>query len=383
VKSAIEKNLYIAFAIVCAIAAVMVYSLVQNARQAVRTSDWVRHTHATIFEVESVLSSLHAGEAAYRQFLLTKSSPPQEAYRKAFTEMGEHLQVAKALASESPSHLEKLKRIETLLAERLSLAREVVQARERGALDDSVSLLKKQEQATSLTEIEKLIKELKVSEDQLLQERDRDWKASATRTKWTTLGLAIFEVLLLGAVFGLVKQDLRLRREKAMALSAANEVLEQKVRERTADLVKTNDTLETENLERRWAQATLEQILRRNELIIESITQPIFVISRRGNILGGNPAAAEATRLTEKGFTGKPLRQFLKDPKGRNELPWGEDPIEAALARNEMVRGHSEFTASDGTTQAAQFTAFPMKAEKKVVGAVVTIDFDVSPAGLG
>jgi CHASE3 domain sensor protein len=54
---------------------------VRNIGVTIATSDWVNHTHEAILEAHALHSSLHAGDAALRTYLLTGEPRDQPAPR--------------------------------------------------------------------------------------------------------------------------------------------------------------------------------------------------------------------------------------------------------------------------------------------------------------
>lgn len=74
-----------------------------------------------------------------------------------------------------------------------------------------------------------------------------------------------------GAVLGF--RDITEQRQAETALRSAHDVLEQRVQEQTADLAKTNKSLQTEIAQRKQAAEELEQSLKKVETIMESTIQ--------------------------------------------------------------------------------------------------------------
>ena len=61
-------------------------------------------------ESEELVSSLHAGNAALRTYLLTGGAGDQAAAREAFNELGEHMEILRALTNDEPAARAKLRR---------------------------------------------------------------------------------------------------------------------------------------------------------------------------------------------------------------------------------------------------------------------------------
>ena len=81
---------------------VVVYAL-QNLRRAQQATQWVEHTHAFMAEVNAALAANRSAEGALHAYLLSESPRQETAFRHAFAQLGEHLEVAKALAEAEAS----------------------------------------------------------------------------------------------------------------------------------------------------------------------------------------------------------------------------------------------------------------------------------------
>src|SRR5215216_2733851 len=93
----VVKRVITVFLLVLAILSLVAYVTVDNVRRSTETGLWINNTHAIILESDAILSSLHEGDAALRSYLITGDARDQSAYRSAYQEMVEHLEVAKAL----------------------------------------------------------------------------------------------------------------------------------------------------------------------------------------------------------------------------------------------------------------------------------------------
>ncbi|TME21732.1 MAG: PAS domain-containing protein, partial [Chloroflexi bacterium] len=97
-----------------------------------------------------------------------------------------------------------------------------------------------------------------------------------------------------------------IERERAeREIRALNAGLEQRVLERTAQL-------ESALAERKWAAETLEQMRRRNELILTSAGEGIYGVDRTGRATFVNPAAAALTGYHVSQLLNRRLHQVLR-----------------------------------------------------------------------
>jgi len=131
------------------------------------------------------------------------------------------------------------------------------------------------------------------------------------------------------------------------------------------------DALKAQRLERRWAAQSLEHQLRYNQLIIDSIGELVFVLTKALNISRVNPAVLRDTGYTEV--------DLIKSALGR----WVRLAPTAGLATDLLLTALKEgrslhdlpalLLREDGTETSALLTLVPLRDNNRVVGGVVTL----------
>lgn len=141
--------------------------------------------------------------------------------------------------------------------------------------------------------------------------------------------------------------DITAAKQAADALHRAHATLEDRVRERTAELATANDRLRTEVTERERAQQALDANVQKYRLMIDSLPQVVYELDLHGNIVVLNREGVRTARF------------------GPHETPYGvnlftlvhpddRDRLRANWAR--LLAGHSingeeyRFLRRDGTT---------------------------------
>jgi PAS domain S-box-containing protein len=373
-KNNIIKVVFAAFGVMLLVLGVVAVVAVTTIRRSVATSDWVNHTHAVMLETDAIVSSLHAGEAGLRNYLLTMDKRDQAAYRTSYNEMVGHLEVAKALTRQEPESRERIRVIEDLVGKRVAFSRELVQALEVQGKEAALEKLEADSGSILLAEIQRAAQKLTEEQQELLRQRDKASYLQAQATRWTVwagLGLNFLLLVFLG---WMIRDDIDARRRAASALEQANAILEQKVLERTAELVKANEDLKAENLERQWSEQSLAHQLRYSDLIINLIDDHIFVISKALNIIRVNPAVVHTTGYDLPEILLNPMIKILDIP----ELPAGEAPTEItfvqAVKEGREVQGRTgSVLCKNGTIIPMRFNMVPLRDQNKVVGGVMTV----------
>jgi PAS domain-containing protein len=230
----------------------------------------------------------------------------------------------------------------------------------------------------SISKIERAVANIEKTENGLLKERDEQQHLQAQATKTTVYtGLGV-NFVLLALVVWLMRDDLIARRKAAQALEEANAMLEAKVQERTAELLKSNQSLKQENLERRWSYQALDHQLRYNQLIINSIAELVFVISRALNISRVNPAVVHATNWEPQELISQSIErvlQFPPDPVGGAS----QNPLTAAMREGrQLLDRPANLLARSGRIIPVYYTLIPLHDQDKIVGGVVTVRMQLS-----
>jgi len=374
-KKNIVAVVMVAFGIMLAIAGGVAVISVTGVRKSIATSDWVNHTHAVMLGTDAIVSSLHAGEACLRNYLLTADIRDQAAYRIRFNEMVEHLEVAKALTRQEPIAGTRIRRIEELIGRRIDLAREVVKARELQDEDAARRKLQEDAGSTVLAEIQAEVQKLTGEQKELLRQRDKASYLQAQAIRWTVWSGLALNGLLLVFLGWMIRDDIAARRKAETALQDANAILEEKVRERTADLVMANGNLTRENLERQWSEQSMAHQLRYSDLIINSIEDHVFVISKALNINRVNPAVVHTTGHDLPDIVGSPLSKLLDIPE---QQPDGDTTsqrrfIQAVSDGRELHDRRGNLLCKDGTTIPIRFNMVALRDANKTVGSVLTV----------
>jgi len=140
------------------------------------------------------------------------------------------------------------------------------------------------------------------------------------------------------------------------------------VQARTAELSAANDRLSLENLERRWANQALEHQLRYNHLIINSITDLVFVVTKVANISRINPAVEHHTDWLAKDLVNRPLQDVVRLTAGVAEL-------HRALKEGHDLRDlPAVLHDHQGRESPVRFTFYPLRDGNSVVGGVVILN---------
>ena len=365
--------------ILAVIAAMAVYAL-RNINRSVASSDWVNHSYATIYEFENLTSCLQQGDGLMRTYALTGDARDLAASREAFARLGEHFDTAKALTRDEAAAHQTLLQLETQAREREALAQAVWAARTANQAEKVRALLLADAGSAAVNALVRGFAKLRDAQFEQLSERDHVSYLQAQTTRWV-VGVGItLNFLMLAAAGWLLRDDLAARRRAATALTEANAQLEAKVAARTAELLQANTDLRAENLERKWTIVSQEHQLRYNQLIVNSVNDLVFVLTKALNVTRINAAVVQLTGREDETLLTRPLAQVVEvapDPvTGLNPL------ARALLDGRELHHQPAVVLGRDGRRIPARLNLIPLRDQDKVVGgvAVVQVAFSSSPA---
>jgi CHASE3 domain sensor protein len=369
------RRVLIFFGLIAAVVVALAVEAVRNINRSVASSDWVNHTHSVILQVEALRSEMYLGEGALHTYVLTGDTRDMAACREALSDAADELEITKALTRNEPAQSGRVSAIEALVNKRVAFVRGVLSSRQSGDAEGVRAQLAADAGGAALRDIQRSIDKLKDEELALLTERDTASYLQAQGLRYIVWTGVVLDVLLLAASAWLIRDDITARRGLARALQGANEVLETRVRDRTAELASTNATLSTENLERQWANQALEHQLRYNHLIVDSIHDLVFVLTKAMNISRVNPAVAHSTGMSASELVGVPLSRVVRLSAGApGDTPPMVDPVAQALRDGRDLRDlPATLEDKRGRLTTVRFSMIPLRDRDKVVGGVVTV----------
>lgn len=232
--------LLIGFAILVAISASSI-TLVHRARS---DADSVAHTLQVMNAVSQLQILVRRTESAERGFLITGRDGFARFYAQSKAQTGPTLEEIAALTSDNPEQQQRVAEARTLITERLESYERSMALRAAGDVDGAFADIRADRTESAMTRLGTLLVEMKAEETKLLEQRAG---ASRDSTVWLTAvtiaGLAV--VLALGALaLALNRRNIGALQRAQRELEAANEGLEKRVAERTADLREANDEIQ-------------------------------------------------------------------------------------------------------------------------------------------
>ena len=204
---------------------------------------WVAHTREVIGVVESVLSSSTDVETGTRGFVVTGRDEYLQPYTDGIRNIHVELDALRALTIHNPSQGRRLSALESLIRERIGVATQTVEARRIGGLNAVLELYASDRGKKLSDAIRGVIKEMIDSENASLIERQAATDRSA---RIASLLVVAGSTLAFGVVLGammLIRRGFSGAQRAHAQLHEANELLDSRVAQRTAELARANSVL--------------------------------------------------------------------------------------------------------------------------------------------
>ena len=204
--------IYLLFVIMGAIIVGIAVFAIRAIDRDAESSDWVNQTHATIYELDGMMSELQAGEGMMRTFALTGDVRDFAECRSNYFAVLQHHAVALALAGDNPALQSGLAELEAAVQARIALAASLKELLEGGRGEQVKSTLRRDAETTTVAGFQQTINRLRNGQFELLSERDRESYERAQTTRFV-VGLGVItNLLLFGVVAWLIRDTLASRR---------------------------------------------------------------------------------------------------------------------------------------------------------------------------
>ncbi|HEY3656405.1 MAG TPA: CHASE3 domain-containing protein [Steroidobacteraceae bacterium] len=334
-----KVRLGFAFALTC-LAAVGIISYMSVARLNAHTAA-VKHTQEVLSSLELLLHAVTDSETAERGFVITADDGYLDPYRQSSNIVDLQLTHLRELTSDNAVQRERVDRVEPLVTDRIANLRAVIELRKTQGFAAAQNEILAGKGKQFHDRIRVLVDEMKRTEISLLAERERGAAESSTVTRAVIVGGELLAFALVVFALAAIRRDFAGRARAERALREANNLLEARVQERTAELSQLAS-------------------------IVESSDDAIASKTLEGMITSWNAGAERLFGYAATEILGKPMA-LLIPPERTDEEP----AILARIARGEKT-DHFETVrvAKGGRRVDVSVTISPIRsAQGRIVGA--------------
>lgn len=278
-----------AFALGClAIVGVMSYLSVVRLRA---NEAWVKHTREVLSKLELCLSTTTDAETAERGYVIAGDEGYLEPYRQAAERIGGVRQQLHELIRDNPVQEQHFRELDTLIGERLRALRHVIELRKTYGFEAAQREILKGQGKLLHDQIRHVIDAMAETEGGLLQERELRTRRSTVLTQAVIISGGLGAFVIVGLAMVAIRRDFAGRQRAERALQEANEQLEARVQERTAEVARAGESLRASE--------------RRFRALIEHSSDSITLVDAHNNIIYLSPAVAAVAGYTPEERVGQ------------------------------------------------------------------------------
>ncbi|PLZ86098.1 hypothetical protein CEN44_20735, partial [Fischerella muscicola CCMEE 5323] len=186
-----------------------------NTRKIIENEQWVSHTYQVLTELEKTLSTIKDAETGQRGYLLTGKEKYLEPYQTAIAHINEQLGRLRRLTADNPQQQARIQELEKLIAVRLAISQRTIDLRRQQSLAAALRVVETDKGKQTMDEIRQKIAQMQAKENQLLSQRIKESQASIRRTVFTFTIATCVSLLLLAAIYYLIRRDIFQRQQEA------------------------------------------------------------------------------------------------------------------------------------------------------------------------
>ncbi|HEV2702373.1 MAG TPA: CHASE3 domain-containing protein [Steroidobacteraceae bacterium] len=233
-----ERKIWLGFFFALACLGVVALVSYDSVRRLNQNAAWVAHTHEVLIRLELLLAAATDSETAERGYVITGDEGYLEPYRKSAQLVGTDGELLRRLIVDNPAQQHRLDTVTALARERLENLRYVVELRRTQGFEAARNEVLTGTGKRFHDQIRSVIDEMESAETALLAERERSRNESSIQAKAIILASALVACAIVALALLALRRDFAGRMRAERALQGANEHLELRVEQRTAELAR-------------------------------------------------------------------------------------------------------------------------------------------------
>ncbi|MEQ1763486.1 MAG: ATP-binding protein [Pyrinomonadaceae bacterium] len=204
---------------------------------------WQKRTNESLHQADEVARHVMAIDRSVFGFSYTGVDTYLEPYNRAKTAIPQNIAQLKQSWAEDPDALAQVVAIEGATVAVISEADAKIQARKIGGPEEGVRQITNVAYRPMVDAVQVGVRQLKDTVTARGQERDNRLDTGLSRTVWLLIAASLAGVISLGLANFIVFREIKKRQTAETDLKVSNRSLEQKVDERTEELVEINEQL--------------------------------------------------------------------------------------------------------------------------------------------
>ncbi len=304
-------------------------------------ADWVRHTYEVLASLDSVADAIAEAESMQARYVITGDDSFRDASDRAAAAASDLEDGLAELTRDNPSQQVRVQSLKELTEQRVTALLAVVQLRATRGFEAAQHAVQSDYGRQIHARIRGLMDEMKQAEQSLLTEREMRSRESRIGAYGVIIGGGAVALAIVALALLAVRRDFAGRARAEQALRDANDQLERRVEERTAEL-------------------------RELAAIVASSEDAIMSKSLTGIITSWNPGAERLFGYTAGEILGRSMAELFPP-----ELQSEETELLSRVARGEVVdHFETQRVRKDGTRVDVSASLSPLRnSAGEIVGA--------------
>ncbi len=242
-----------------------------------READELKHAEEVLSAANRLVVTVQEDQIGTRGYVLTGDERFLEPHLHAKIHYGPLFDRLRRMTANEPVQQEKLATLKPLLDQRLELSDHTIELKKtRGQKEASMEIRTGNGSALS-AQIKSLTEQIQQEERNRLDGNKLRAASAARRTRAGIVAGGLLAIGVLSSAFWMVQRDLRRRKRAENELRRSHELLEQRVEQRTADLLQANNRVQREAADHQRAALALKESEERFRQVIENIEEVFWI----------------------------------------------------------------------------------------------------------
>ncbi|WP_374832210.1 sensor histidine kinase [Paenochrobactrum pullorum] len=211
-----------------------------------RQIDDIKHSYELSQQVDMLMRLAFNLEANRKGYLLTLEEPYLDSYQFSLRSLQETLDVIESIVVDDRDKTARVTDIKNLIGRVDQDVRYTIDMAKNKRLDEALDRVRQDEAAIFLAQLDKVVSLFLSDESVQLAERNKQIDRTRNMLTATSMLALLSAVVLVVLLFSRLQRSVRRLNEGHMVLRSENEELEQKVQQRTAELLQEREVAERE-----------------------------------------------------------------------------------------------------------------------------------------
>lgn len=358
----LEKKISIAFLVAIVLLIIISGVSFQSARSLIEQLNQKSLSHERLKMLDETMLRISQLESGFRGYIVTEDTVFLSDYYTVKAEIPNSMRSLRQTFADTSSAPD-ISRLEELVNERVQIIEEGIAIYKRDGHQNATAYIGKGIGKQKTAQISDLVASIRETDAADIRERE---STASNLARWTfgaiVSGSIIAVILLSLSQFG-ITNELKQRQIAENALYESNAALEQRVNERTRELLDTNETLREEIERRKQLEVNLttsETFIRR---ILNGLPFSLSVLSPDGTLREANDYSLKAANLDSSDVVGKKIADTFWWNHSEEQRKQIEEAVKKAAETGETVRFDTDFRIAEDNFIPVDFTLTPLKNE--------------------